>query len=173
MPILKLATEQDFESYFNLKSDSQNIFWSGHSNAPEKSKLKSWFLKNINSEERKFYLLFDNMKSNKAIGYLYIDLIKNVDEDVSSVEIAYGVHLEYNGMGYGNYLINNSIKLARNLKKVKVINAWIANDNFGSIKIVCKNGFIKMNDSMFKEFPNGDIKQFDKYQFSLFSNECS
>ena len=54
----KLATPEDFDSYYELRCDESNILWTGHNRVPDKEGLRGWYLENIKKEGRYFFLFF-------------------------------------------------------------------------------------------------------------------
>ncbi|WP_153207718.1 MULTISPECIES: GNAT family N-acetyltransferase [unclassified Flavobacterium] len=161
----KRASKDDFESYFFLKSDEENILWSGHSSAPVKERLFDWYIKNINRKDRYFFLFFDEYSSSRSIGYLYLDIIGDFD---NIIELGYGVHSDYKGKGYGTQIIKFAKDFAMNdLIFIKHFQAWIASDNIGSIRVVLKNYFQKTDETKYVKFGDGSEKLFEKYMIDI------
>ena len=71
----KLATAEDFNDYLILKTDENNVIWSGHSAPPDRDKLWEWFIENINRDERLFFLFYDEEFYDEPVGYLYMDTV--------------------------------------------------------------------------------------------------
>lgn len=165
MLIAKLARPEDFEAYYYLKCDRENIKWTGHDAAPDKNRLHAWYLENINKENRYFFLFFEPAPDHKVVGYLYLDI---VDDDSNTVDTGYGVHSNYTGKGYGTQIINYALKYAKaSMSGIKYFQAWIASDNVGSIKVVLKNGLYKVPETKEVQFPKGEKKVFEKYALDL------
>jgi RimJ/RimL family protein N-acetyltransferase len=157
--VARLAAKEYFDHYYELRCENENIYWTGHSSAPEKSKLYRWYMENIEKNDRYFFLFFEE-NMNKLIGYLYMDLIASK----SAVDIGYGVSSLHAGKGYGTEINRFAIDFVKkNVRFSKYLQAWIARDNFASIKCVTKNGYKVENEFKKVNFPNGDLKVYDKY----------
>lgn len=161
----KLATKEDFDSYFFLKSDEENILWSGHDSAPDKEKILDWFLKNIVRKDRYFFLFFDEEHFENVIGYLYMDI---VGEESNTIDTGHGVHSKCGGKGYGTQIIQYALNFAKEkLPVIKYFQGWIAEDNIGSIKNVLKNGYYKTDETKYVKFGDGSEKLFEKYMIDI------
>lgn len=70
---LRLATEDDFEFYYELKCDEFNKYWSGFSENPDKEQLHQFFVETISKsnedQSRKLYIVCEN---DSPIGELSI-----------------------------------------------------------------------------------------------------
>jgi len=131
----KPATKELFEDFYFLKSDNNNMYWTGHTSKPNPSDLKNWFSKQLLNEERDIYLFYKIKEA--CVGYLYVDFL-----DSGIVEIAYGIHEDFIGRGLGTNLIHQSIEIIRtNYPEIIKITAWVISDNVGSIEILLKNSF--------------------------------
>jgi RimJ/RimL family protein N-acetyltransferase len=157
------ALPEHFEDYFFLRCDENNILWSGHKQAPDHDKLKSWYLQNITRADRLFFLCYED---KKIIGYLYMD---SIGEKKDIVDIGYGVHESMAGQGYGTRIVDFAYEYARkNIKGARYMNGWVAEDNAGSVKVFLKNGYAKTPES--KEIPfekTGKKMRFFKYILEL------
>lgn len=140
---LQHASCKYFEDFFRLKSESENIYWSGFSEAPIKNNLERHFMAAIRNSSREFYLLCEK---NEVIGYLYIDYDSVGDE----VELSYGVSSEKKGRGLAKYMIKQGLSKTEN--KVNRVIAWIAASNIPSIKSVEALGFKKTSDEETRTF---------------------
>lgn len=161
----KLATPQDFEDFFFLKCDEENIKWSGHKSAPDRERIHEWYLKNISRDDRYFFLFFEPELFDHAIGYLYMDV---VGDNNDTIDTGHGVHSNCGGKGYGTKIIQFALQYAKeNLDFIKSFQGWIANDNIGSIKNVLKNGYYKTDETKLVTFGNGEVKTFEKYLIDI------
>ncbi|HEX8563147.1 MAG TPA: GNAT family protein [Flavobacterium sp.] len=161
----KLATEQDFDAYYFLKSDEENIKWSGHEAAPDKERMLNWYLKNIKRNDRHFFLFWDREYFDHVVGYLYMDV---VGQKSDTIDTGHGVHSNCGGKGYGTQIIGFALQYAtENLPQIHHFQGWIANDNIGSIKNVLKNGYYKTNETKPVAFADGEMKTFEKYMIDI------
>jgi RimJ/RimL family protein N-acetyltransferase len=135
------ATEQDFESFFLMKSDLNNIRWGGFKSAPDKESFKQWFNNQLQSKSRLILLLKDN---DNYIGYCCLN-----DYDSNITEVSYGVLAEYANNGYGTKII----ELCEQHVKGSIIEAWVADNNVGSVRCFEKNGYTWTNDHDYRSLP--------------------
>lgn len=129
---LRLAQYEDFEDFLRLKSEANNIYWSGFDDKPNRDNLMCHFVAAIESQTRTFYLLFEQ---DQAIGYLYVDY----DSELPVVEIAYGISAHQSGRGLAKLMIEKGLLEVRT--GFTTIVAWIAVSNVPSIKSAEALGF--------------------------------
>lgn len=64
MIYLKIAEKEDFDFYYKIKSERNNMFWTGHDNAPNKDHLYRVYLEYLKaikrSDTRYMYIIFLN-----------------------------------------------------------------------------------------------------------------
>lgn len=161
----KIATISDFEKYYLLRQDEINIYWTGYQAAPPKEKLFDWYKLNIESTNRYFFIFFEDSTEKNIVGYLYIDKIIEIPEEVS---VSYGVYSKMAGKGYGTEINHFAVDFVKeSLLQTKYMSAWIAEDNIGSIKCLEKNGYHKSDISKTVDFAGGEIKIFYKHILSV------
>jgi RimJ/RimL family protein N-acetyltransferase len=162
----KLATAEDFEAYYFLRCDQNNIKWTGYNTTPEKERIHNWYLENIAKPGRYFFLFFEDDNRSQAAGYLYMDV---VGEKNDTIDTGHGVHSWHGGKGYGTEIIRFALDFARTeLPFIKHFQGWIASDNQGSIKNVLKNGYYKTPETKEVEFASGEKKVYEKYMIDLY-----
>lgn len=49
MVYFKKATMDDFEFFYDLKCEENNIFWTGHGEKPQKENLKKFYEHSVNT----------------------------------------------------------------------------------------------------------------------------
>lgn len=163
--ISKIATLPDFEKYYLLRKDESNIYWTGHQAAPPREKLFDWYKLNIENANRYFFIFFEEDTEQNIAGYLYID---KIIEDPEEVSVSYGVYSKMAGRGYGTEINHFAVDFVKeSLMDVKLMSAWIAEDNIGSIKCLLKNGYHRSDISKTIEFAGGEIKTFYKHILTL------
>lgn len=133
--IIRQANINDFEAFFEMKNDPVNVAWSGHTSGPVYNNLKEWFLRQLSNEKRTIYIALKD--DCTYVGYCYLDIIEEKKYD-----IGYGILSQYKGKGYGTQMIS-LIKDIVKKKKGSIIQAWISKRNYGSRRIVEKNGFVE------------------------------
>lgn len=160
------ARAENFDDYYNLKCEKNNIFWSGFSEKPDEVKLKEWYLKQLKNTDRIFYLIYINESQENIAGYLYMDI---EGDKKQLADIGYGVSEKYSGRGIGTGIINFAIDhIKKELPKVKEITAWVAYDNVPSIKVFLKNNFHKTVEQQKRFFKslNKEVL-FEKYSYYI------
>ncbi|MDR1522246.1 MAG: GNAT family N-acetyltransferase [Streptococcaceae bacterium] len=165
--ILDLANMNDFDFFYNIKKQSENIYWTGFNSPPNVDGLFKWFYsiieKQTKSENRKIYiikLLCDDLV--EKCGYMYLDYINN-----NQCNASIAVSNKFMNFGIGTKAINEFCIIARKMGFKEVI-AEIREDNFKSQKIFSNNGFINIKESKKKKLENQlqKINMF-KYKFIL------
>lgn len=137
----RLAVEEDYDDFFEMKSDYNNVAWGGFLQKPDYDKFKIWFIQQINSKSNRE--IFIVKKENVSVGYFNLD---NIDEVTS--EISYGVVSEFTGLGIGTFIVRNASTILD-----KKIVAWVADDNIPSIKCFEKNSFVKTEETQIRNLP--------------------
>jgi len=128
----KLATLADYDDFYRIKCDPENVKWSGFATAPDYERMKEWFCKQLESEKRTIYITYWN---GVACGFFYLDKLDNQDAE----EIGYGVLTDYSGRGIGTALVGTGVHLC----KASKLTAWVSEKNRGSERCFEKNGFEK------------------------------
>ena len=156
------ASAENYQDFFFLKSDPVNIRWSGHIQAPDFEKLKSWYLGRLEDAGRKIFLFYDG---ERILGYLYLDWIA----EGNIAEIAYGTHSSVSGQGWGKKIVNFAIgNVEKYFPGTREVIAWIAEDNMGSIRCVLASGMQKMPDKILRTLPGfSQPLKFRKYSIKL------
>ena len=134
---LQKADSDFFDDFFRFKSEEKNIYWSGHSNAPNYKSLKSWYLNEINNNENR--IIFKILYLNESVGYLYCDILEN-----ELIELSYAIKKSFEGKGIGTDAVKEAINFIKKSQyKNYTIRAFVANNNIASKKIMDKIGFRK------------------------------
>ncbi|OOM77939.1 hypothetical protein CLPUN_21120 [Clostridium puniceum] len=134
----------DFESFYFLKCDEENIYWTGHKTKPEKQNLEKWFIEQLQRKDRIMFLA-KNKINDEIVGYLYLDI---VGELKNIIETGHGVHSKFKGNGLGTRIICLAIQYTKeNLKFIDEVDGWILENNIGSIKNVLKNGYLGTDET--------------------------
>lgn len=142
----------DFEDFYILKCDEENIRWTGYDKGPDKDMLRQWFYKQLKRKDRIMFLI-RLVENGEAVGYLYLDI---VGENANIIETGHGVLSKFKGHGLGTKIITYAVNYTKGkLNFIDEIDGWIAVNNIGSIKNVLKNGYSKTNETkkvVFKGF---------------------
>src|SRR5688572_29574139 len=103
MPILLFkatASEDDFEAFYQMKSDPLGVYWSGYKKPPDKKGLNQWYLNQLINTDRDFYLARESSDLNTYVGFMYLDK----HENGKIREVTYGVHSSHTGKGIASTL---------------------------------------------------------------------
>ena len=98
----RLATIEDFEDFYRIKCDKENIAWGGFTKTPEKESFYQWYLQQLSSESRWIYLVYEGPD---CCAFFYVDKL----EDGSYEAASSGVLTEYMGKGIGTYSLLNQV----------------------------------------------------------------
>lgn len=162
MIVLREGKFEDFEFYYNIKSEKSSVYWGGFDTKPSYEKLQKYYRKLINGEiNRKLYIMFAD--TNPA-GYL--QLAKNAE---NKYEISYGVSEKYRGNGYGSYIISYAKNIVAN--KNAYLIGYVREDNVASIKCFRKNGFRKSREYDERYFEKD--REFKKMNLWLWSSKMN
>lgn len=88
----RLATLSDFEDLYRIKCDKENIAWGGFTKAPEKDSFYQWYLRQLASDCRWIYLVYEG---EDCCGFFYVDKLEDGTYEAASS----GVLSEYMGKG--------------------------------------------------------------------------
>ena len=124
---LQIAQKSDFIDFLILKSEPLNIYWTSHSEPPNKKSLYCWYKNELHNEERQ--ILF--AKSNEeVVGYAYL-----ICRGENLFESALGVSEKAAGKGIGRDILVKLCNYVTAITNKKVcIEAWINSKNLASIK---------------------------------------
>lgn len=128
------ATLGDYDDFYKIKCDSENVKWSGFASVPDYERLKEWYIHQIGSEKRTIYLAYWN---GAICGFFYLDKLA----DQNAEEIGYGVLTDHSGKGIGTALVGTGVKLC----KSNNIIAWVSEKNRASERCFEKNGFVRID----------------------------
>jgi RimJ/RimL family protein N-acetyltransferase len=134
----------DFDSFYFLKCDEENIYWTGHKSKPEKQNLEKWFNEQLQRKDRIIFLAKD-LINDEVVGYLYLDI---VGDSKNIIETGHGVHSKFKGNGLGTKIISLAIQYTKeNLHYIDKIDGWILENNIGSIQNVLRNGYSQTDET--------------------------
>ncbi|MBN1055131.1 N-acetyltransferase [Clostridium botulinum] len=166
--LFKRCDEEDFEDFFILRSDDENMYWTGHDEKPNKTNLKEWYLTQLKRTDRLLFIARSD-ESDEPVGYLYLDIVGNNN---NIIETGHGVNSKYKGKGLGTEIIKFAIDYSRNeLPFIDEVDGWILEDNIGSIKNVLKNGYAETDERKEIYLKNLNIyKIMKKYVYKIKRN---
>lgn len=133
------ACLNDYDAFYEIKADKNNIIWGGFSSAPEKTKFHEWYNRTLeDSSNRKLYIM---RVENKVVGFSSVDYTEEIPE------ISYGVLSDESGKGYGTEIIRQTCLAIKH----SAVKAHVSEKNIGSIRCFEKNGFVKTSYSETRE----------------------
>tara|TARA_R110002050_G_scaffold109799_1_gene221300 strand:- start:16417 stop:16902 length:486 start_codon:yes stop_codon:yes gene_type:complete len=136
--LLKEAKISDFDTYYLIRSEPTNLFWTGYKEPPNYQNFSIWYKERLRDNSRKLFLLYEG---KHCVGSLNIDFYDGY------AFIGYSVRENYEGKGFGTFIVKNAITFISERTNINSIKAWINFQNIGSIKVVEKNGFKRTTTS--------------------------
>jgi len=156
----KVAELEDYDDFYKIKCDPDNVKWSGFASMPDYERMKEWFAKQIGSDTRTIYLCY---WEGKVCGFFYLDKLSDKEYEAASS----GVLKDYTGRGIGTWMVKKRIDLAQ-YQGANVIFSWVADENAQSWKRFEKLGFQKTDEQVEKMIDCfGGKKLFHKWILSL------
>lgn len=132
--MLRKANSSDFEAFYHIKCENDNIKWCGYTKPPKRTDLMGFWETFVpNSEDRTIYVI---QVAKCVVGYIYVDYSK--DELCLSV----GVSSQYAGNGIATNSIVEIVQKLRAEFNLPIV-AYIREDNIRSQKVFIKAGFKK------------------------------
>jgi RimJ/RimL family protein N-acetyltransferase len=145
---LLLATMEDFDFFYEIKSNPKNMFWTGHKIPPNRKQLFNFFQKQLliqnEFSKRKIFIIKLGENNNISAGYLYLD---PVNEKTASVSVA--ILDKYVGMGIAKNSIGKLCDIASDIG-FECITADIREDNIPSKEMFNSAGFRQTDKSTIK-----------------------
>ena len=117
----KIATFDDYDDFYRIKCDPENVKWSGFATAPDYDRMKEWFRQQIDGDKRTIYLCY---WEGDVCGFFYLDRLSKEDFEAASS----GVLAEYTGRGIGSWMVKKRVELAEK-EGASTISSWIADEN--------------------------------------------
>ena len=141
---IRKATLSDFDFFYGIKSEYNNIYWTGHKMKPDYGKLKKWYTDILSNNKRITYII---SYLGEKIGYLYLDIInKNL------VEVAIAISEKYQRKGLASQSLKKFLKIIRDYNNPEIV-AWIFDRNIASKKVFTKNYFSPTDETKIKTLP--------------------
>lgn len=147
--------EEDFETYYNIRSSKGDVYWNGYKERPEKESFRKIYYTRLSTspfekaeDRRNYFIRVYSELSLCDVGF--VQLIKHED----NVEIGYTVLEEYQGHGYATKALYEGILLAKKFSNNIIVR--IRDDNVASQKVALKNGFSSTSETQVMQYPNID-----------------
>ncbi|MCI9270111.1 MAG: GNAT family N-acetyltransferase [Dorea sp.] len=155
--ILKKAEIKDFDFFYNIKCEEDNLFWCGYFTKPERGNLYAFWDKNITDNSlRDIYIATID---GESVGYAYIDYNSEAE-----IEISLGVSNKMSGKGYGTDIIRNLVEKYK--ETYRYIVAYVRKDNIRSQKAFFKAGFVRLDETKTVIDERENELALDKWQYN-------
>ncbi len=135
---IRRAAASDFDFFYSIKCDADNIYWSGHTSPPSRENLVGFFSSGIQNPDihtKRTIFIVEEQPNNNRVGYLYFDPVKG-----GSAEISIAIMQEFSGRGYGRQAVRTLCDMAFGLGFNK-ITAMVREDNLRSQRMFRHAGF--------------------------------
>lgn len=157
---IRKAAAEDFDFFYTVKSEEDNIYWAGHSLPPTHENLFSFFFSNIQNQAvrlKRTIFIVEEKKGNQSVGYLYLDPL-----GIDYAEISIGIMQAFSGQGYGRQAVSELCELAYGFGFRNIL-AMVREDNLRSQKMFQHAGFDKTGSSrlQFIQNLNKEIKMLE------------
>jgi len=160
---LRLAKESDYTFFYKIRSEKQNMFWTGYDKVPDYDIFLKWFKSRLKDPKRDIYMAVNS--KDEIVGYLNFDLYED------HAAIGYAIHSKHQGKGLATLGLRQLITLAQT--KTKNLIAWVSEKNFSSQKVLLKNDFSRTRSFEWRTKKDGKKTKYILYKFSLDSNNSS
>jgi len=120
-----------------MKSESNDIYWSGYSKAPVFENFSNWYNAQLLRNDRRIWIVRQICEPYLPVGYLYITYENNV------LKLSHGVVSSFRGLGVSLKIINFATNFCLTNYSKCELEAWIVENNLASIKSFLKNNFIE------------------------------
>ena len=153
------ASIDDFDDYYQIRCEPSDIYWMGHTSAPDYDFIFGVFLERLGPKtlsrvgEKVIYMAKDD--NDATVGFAMMSLTS------IGIEIGISLFQKYQNMGYGAEIVSEIVSVAE--KYGLLLFARIRDDNIASQKIFMKNGFNRTEQFEMKEFPKVGYVAFRKY----------
>lgn len=135
---IRKAVISDFDFFYLIKCDEDNVYWAGHTLPPIRDELYQFYYSHIQHQdilsERTIFIV-ENKENGKSAGYLYLDPKGN-----DSAEISIAILNSCSGRGFGRLAVCELCDIAFKLGFIN-ISAMIREDNLRSQRMFKHAGF--------------------------------
>lgn len=134
--MIRKAVREDFDFFFSIKSEEDNLYWCGYREKPIRANLLAFWNKYVpDGTEREIYIV---QEKNYPVGYLYIDYSTDTE-----AELSIGISITQSGKGYGTRAVKEALTLLHAAKLSAI--AYIREDNNKSQALFEKAGLARTN----------------------------
>ena len=154
--MIRKAVREDFDFFFSIKSEEDNLYWCGYRDKPRRENLQAFWDRYIpNDREHKTYPegtvreIYIIQEEDHPIGYLYLDYISDKE-----AELSIGISHAESGNGYGTKAVKEAVALLNEAKLSAI--AYIREDNDKSKRLFSKAGLHQTNEYKEMMLPRGE-----------------
>ena len=123
----QMTSEEDFEEYFEMKSEPTAVAWSGFAGKPDRDALHLHFQKLLLDKNVQLFFLYD-ASVNQIVGYAQINF-----ESETVHYAGYSIKLKFQAKGYSRRMTALVIQHAKALG-FKRMTGWISENNHASLR---------------------------------------
>lgn len=129
----------DFDAYYAIKCDPDDVRWSGFAARPDREGLRRWLAEELEKPDVVLLAAESTRPGDGMVGYVFV---RRAGADGREAEISYGVAAAHRGRRFGQTMTALAADHARrHLPGVERAVCWIADDNAASIKNVLAAGY--------------------------------
>lgn len=154
--MIRKAVHEDFEFFFAVKSEEDNLYWCGYRDKPVRENMLAFWNRYVSDErERESYLdgglreIYLVQEEDHPVGYLYIDY-----KSEKEAELSIGISSSESGKGYGTKAVKEAVGIL-GAEKLSAI-AYVREDNDKSQKLFSKAGLHRTDEYREMTLPCGE-----------------
>ena len=157
------AAAEDFDDYYRIRCEPSDIYWMGHSSAPDRQMLFSIFLERVGPKtlsvvgDKVIYMAKND--NDETVGFALLSLTD------SGIEIGISLFQVFQGLGFGSEIISEIVMVAKEYNRS--LYAQIRDDNIASQRIFLKNGFMRTGQFEMRDFPKAGRVAFRTYTLPI------
>jgi RimJ/RimL family protein N-acetyltransferase len=162
---IRKAAETDFDFFFSIKCDEDNVYWTGHILPPLRDNLYRFFCSQIQHQDlvtRRTIFIVERKRDGASVGYLYLD-----PTGKDSAEVSIGIMRPFSGRGLGRQAVRELCNLAWKFGFENIF-AMVREDNLRSQRMFQHAGFKKTEIFQYQFIQNLNQKvkmfKFEKIQ---------
>lgn len=132
--MIRKAAQEDFEFFFSVKNEEDNLYWCGYTEKPVRENLLLFWNKYVpDGIGREIYIV---QEEDYPVGYLYIDYTADTE-----AELSIGISAAQSGKGYGTKAVKEAVMLLHAVKLSGI--AYIREDNDKSQAVFGRAGLAR------------------------------
>lgn len=138
--MIREAVAEDFEHFYQIKSEIDNMYWCGYTSAPKRESLWAFWNRNVpHTPARTIYMV---LQEDFVCGYVYADTEVLEGTEKKGIELSIGISERYSNGGLATKAIEEACRMLTETGKDPLIYAYIRTDNLRSQRVFSKAGFV-------------------------------